>query len=150
MKRGCITLVVLVLTAALAGCGGGNAGNLEIQLSPSAPTLSINSSVQISAATTPSINSTSTLTWDVVGYSGQCTEGEAYPQTAPPIPGCNNGYIAYQITSPATPITTVYYFSPSTTGTYQIYVSGQIKSSGQVTYQGNITANVLVTNVTPL
>jgi hypothetical protein len=139
-----------VLAALLVGCGGGQAANLQIQLTPSAPTLAVNSSVVITAQTTPPISgASSSLTWNVVGYSGQCTESETYPETAPPIPGCNNGYIAYQIGTGA-PITSVYYYSPSTTGTYQINVTGQIiGGSGQVTNQGNITATVTVTNVTP-
>ena len=146
MKKAGLVLVALMMTAALAACGGGQAGNLQIQLTPSAPTLAINSSVVVSAQTTPPVGgSNSTLTWQVVGYSGQCTEGENYPETAPPIPGCNNGYIAYSLTTPG-PITSVYYFSPSTTGTYQISVFGQItNASNQVTNQGKITATVTVT-----
>jgi hypothetical protein len=149
LKRVAFTFSSLFLAALLVGCGGGQAANLQIQLTPSAPTLAVNSSVVITAQTTPPISgASSTLTWNVVGYSGQCTEGETYPETAPPIPGCNNGYIAYQLGT--TPITSVYYYSPSTTGTYQINVTGQIiGGSGQVTNQGNITATVTVTNVTP-
>lgn len=150
MKTTALGFVSLIMTAALSACGGGQAGNLAIQLSPSAPTLAVNSSVVISAQTSPPVGgSNSTLTWQVVGYSGQCTEGEDFPETAPPIPGCYNGYIAYSLTAPG-PITSVYYFSPGTTGMYQIAVFGQIiNSSNQVTNQGKVTATVTVTNATP-
>lgn len=150
MKKAGLIFVSLMITVALSACGGGQAANLAIQLSPSAPTLAINSNIVITAQTTPPVSGTNaTLTWQVVGYSGQCTEGENFPESAPPIPGCNNGYIAYSLTTPG-PITSVYYFAPGTTGTYQISVFGQIlNGSNQVVNQGKITATVAVTPPSP-
>ena len=150
MQRFLSILAVWLVVVLLAGCGSGNnASGLEVEFTPSAPSVSVNSPVQITIQTSPPINYlSSTLTWQVGGYPDQCTEGSIDPSNAPTLPGCNNGYIAYYTgTGPGNAPTLIYYYAPSTTGTYQISVSGKIyNSSGRLMNQGSATVNITVTN----
>jgi hypothetical protein len=60
--------------------------------------------------------------------------------------GCPNGWIVIAQTPSHFPPTTVYYFSQTSPGSYQISVKGQIMNdSQQVTNQGNMSAMVTVT-----
>lgn len=150
MKKAGWVIGSFVICASLAGCGGSSNGpaTLQIQLSPSAPSLAINSSVLVTAQTTPSLPAhMSTMTWSVGNFSTQCTEGvTGDPSMAPPMPGCPDGWIAYGITPSEFPPEAAYYYSPATPGTYQISVQGQIMNgSQQVTYQGSTNATVTVT-----
>ncbi len=148
MQKLRFVLPVWLIVLLLAGCGGGGPSGLNFQFTPSAPTVSVNSSVQITLQTSPPINYTSsTLTWQVGGSSSQCTELSIDPANAPPISGCDNGYIAaYSGIGPGNAPTLIYYFAPSTTGTYQISVSGKIyNGSGKLLNQGSATVNIAVT-----
>jgi hypothetical protein len=148
MQRRWFILAVWLVVSLLAGCGGSGPAGWDIQFTPTAPGVSVNSSVQITIQTSPPIDYTSsTLVWQVGGYPGQCTEGSIDPANAPPLPGCNNGWIAYYTgTGPGNAPTLIYYFAPSTTGTYQISVSGRMyNSSGKLLNQGSATVNVTVT-----
>jgi hypothetical protein len=152
MKRSVVLLwfvLGLIAIGLLAGCGGGSSGtaNLQIQLAPSTPTVTVDSSVLISAQTTPVLSKYfGTMTWSVQGSSG-CAAGVAEdPQNAPPLSPCPNGYVLWGLTPPPDIPTAVYYFSPSSPGTYQVNVQGQItNTSGAVANQGSASATVTVT-----
>ncbi len=83
-------------------CGGGSSNApapLSVRLSPSAPSLAVNSSVLISAQTTPSLPKYfGWLTWSIQGYPSinDCSEVLFDPQTAPPMSGCPNGWLAVE------------------------------------------------------
>jgi hypothetical protein len=88
MKRAYLIIGSFIICASLASCGGSSNGpaTLRIQLSPPAPSLPINSSVLVTAQTTPPLPAhMSTMTWSVGNYSTQCTEGTGDPSMAPPM-----------------------------------------------------------------
>ncbi len=150
MQRRWFILAVPLAVSLLAACGGSGPAGLQIQFTPSAPTVSVNSSVQITIQTSPPLNDlSSNLTWEVVGYQHQCTEGVLDALNAPPLPGCPNGYIAYDTgIGPDRGNTVIYYYAPSTTGTYQISVSGKnyASSGNRLLNQGSATVDITVTN----
>ncbi len=95
----CFVIGLLILCT---NCGGGNSLNtppLSIRLTPSAPTLAVNSAIFISAKTTPSLPEYySTMTWSIQGYPSQtaCTEAVPNAQEAPLMLDCPNGWLAWE------------------------------------------------------
>ena len=142
----------LITVGLLTSCGsGGSSGiaNLQIQLSPPAPSLAVNSSVLISAQTTPTLpDYFGTMSWSVQGYPGCAESVPEDPQNAPPLSSCPNGWLAWEQTPSHFALTAIYYFAPSTPGTYQINVQGQITNDSGTTIvnQGSASATVTVTS----
>jgi hypothetical protein len=149
MYRRWFILALWLAVSLLASCGGSGPSGLEIRFTPSAPTVPTDSSVQITIQTSPPLNDlSSTLTWEVVGYQSHCTEGVLDALNAFPIEGCPNGYIAYNTgIGPDRGNTVIYYYAPSTTGSYQLSVSGKnfASSGNRLLNQGSATVNVTVT-----
>jgi hypothetical protein len=143
---------VLIAIGLLTSCGGGGStgiANLQIQLTPPAPSLAVNSSVLISAQTEPSKTGYfETLTWTVQGFPTSCVEVVENPQSAPPLSPCPNGWLAENSTPPPQLFLGVYYYAPSTPGTYQVNVQGQITndSGTMIVNQGSASATVTVTS----
>jgi len=149
-------LVQLVLASvavcALTSCGSSNApSRLSIQLSPSAPSLAVNSAVAINAKTTPPLPKYfGWLTWSIQGYPSatDCTEVVFDPQMAPPMSGCPNGWLALELPMTGYTQTLVYYYASTVPGSYTVVVQGQItdqSSSQKIDYQGSTSAAVMVT-----
>jgi len=141
----------LFAACALTGCGSstGGPGRLTIQLSPSAPTLTVNSSVRIDAQTTPDLPKyNGSLTWGIQGYLDKCTEIVLDPLVAPAMPNCPNGWIAEEQPMVYGPMTQAYYYSPSTPGTYTVFAQGQIHNTSsfqKIDYEGSATLSINVT-----
>jgi hypothetical protein len=144
-----------VFVCALTNCGGGDSSNgpmpLSIQLSPSAPSLAVNSSVLISAQTTPSLPKYwGALTWSIQGYRSptDCSELVPNPQMAPAMSGCPNGWLAWEQPFTGYTPTGVYYYAPTAVGSYKVLVQGQIMDqsmSQKVDFQGSSIVTVTVT-----
>lgn len=154
MKNVLIRIALSVLAVyALTGCGSSSGPKrLSIQLLPATPTVAVNSSIAINAQTTPSLPKYyGSMLWSIQGYQspGQCTEYYvAGPQSAPPMPGCANGWFAME--NPMTGYTPLggYYHSPAVPGNYTVIVQGQIadqSSSQKIDYQGSASVAVTVT-----
>lgn len=135
-------VVVVFLTA----CGGGSMpapAPLQITLSPSAPSVGVNSSVAIMAQITPALQkNVSTTLWSIAGESqGECTQ-------SPPSSQCPNGTLEWQLLPSGYSVTAVTYFAPSTPGSYQVSVQAQIGDSSnpsKIDYQGSASVTVTVT-----
>jgi len=144
-----------IVVCALTNCGGGSSSNapapLSIRLSPSAPSLAVNSSVLIIAQTTPSLPKYfSTLTWSIQGYpsANDCSEVVFDPQMAPAMSGCPNGWLAVEQPQTGYTPAAVYYYAPSAVGNYQVLIQGQIMDqsvSQKVDFQGSSNAAITVT-----
>jgi predicted small lipoprotein YifL len=151
MKNVVFVPVAVLAVYSLLGCGSSSGPRpLSIQLAPSAPTVSVNSSVVIDAQTVPELPKYyGDTTWTVQGYGEHCTEPALDPTIAPPMSGCPNGWLAYEQPGlPAPPPTQVYYYAPAIPGTCTVVFQGQIhnpSSFQKIDYQGNATAVVSVT-----
>lgn len=155
MKKTLWLVLGSIVVCALTNCGGGSSSNapapLSIQLSPSAPSLAVNSTVLISAQTTPSLPKyLGWLTWSIQGYpsANDCSEVVFDPQMAPPMSGCPNGWLAVEQPQTGYTPTGVYYYAPVAAGTYQVLVQGQITDqsvSQKVDFQGSSNAAITVT-----
>jgi hypothetical protein len=150
MKQVFVPVALSLLLFTVTGCGSSSGPRrLSIQLSPSAPTLAVNSSVAIDAETTPGLPKYfGSLTWSIQGYGFKCTEVVSDPKTAPPMPNCPNGWLAY--TQPMTGYTPTEasYYAPAAAGSYTVVVEGQINNQSsfqKLDYQGNASAVVTVT-----
>ncbi len=155
LKKALWLVLGSIVVCALTNCGGGRSSNapapLSIQLSPSTPSLAVNSSVLISAQTTPSLPKYfGTLTWSIQGYRSptDCSEIVANPQMAPAMSGCPNGWLAWEQPLTGYMPTGVYYYAPAAVGSYQVLVQGQITDqsvSQKVDFQGSSNAAITVT-----
>lgn len=150
-KHGFYLVVGLIVVCSLTNCGGSSSNTpalLSIQLSPAAPSLVVNSSILISAQTTPPLPKyTGTFTWSIPSQPN-CTEVVVNPQEAPPLAGCPTGWLAWEPPLTGYTPTGVYYYSPATAGSYQVNVQGQITDQSinpTVEYQGSASATVTVT-----
>jgi hypothetical protein len=142
---------VIGLLFICASCGGSNSLNtppLSIRLKPSTPTLAVNSSIYISATTTPSLPEYySTMSWSIQGYQSQtdCTEAVPNAQEAPSMLDCPNGWLAWEPPLTGYTQTGVYYYGPVAPGTYQVLVQGTIADPlTSQSYQGNASVTVTV------
>ena len=154
MKKALWLVLGSIVVCALTNCGGGSSNApapLSIQLSPSAPSLAVNSSVLISAQTAPSLPKYfGWLTWSIQGYPSinDCSEVVFDPQMAPPMSGCPNGWLAVEQPQTGYTPTGVYYYASTVPGSYTVVVQGQItdqSSSQKIDYQGSTSASVTVT-----
>ena len=155
LKKALWLVLGSIVVYALTNCGGGGSSNapapLSIQLSPSAPSLAVNSSVLISAQTMPSLPKYySTLTWSIQGYRSptDCVEVVFNPQMAPAMSGCPNGWLAWEQPQTGYTPTGAYYYAPAAVGSFQVLVQGQITDqsvSGKIDFQGSSNAAVTVT-----
>jgi len=155
LKKALWLVLGSIVVYALTNCGGGGSSNapapLSIQLSPSAPSLAVNSSVPINAQATPPLPKYfGWLTWSIQGYPSptDCTEYAVDPQMAPPMSGCPNGWLAMEQPMTGYTPTGGYYYSPGVPGDYTVIVQGQItdqSSSQRIDYQGRASAAVTVT-----
>ncbi len=151
IKTTVVVCFVIALVAVCTHCGGSNSVNtpaLSIQLTPSEPTLAVNSSIFISAKTTPALPQYyGTLTWSIQGYQSQtdCTEAVPNAQEAPSMSDCPNGWLAWEPPLTGYTLSGVYYYGPAAPGTYQVVVQGTIADplTGQ-SNQGNASATVTV------
>ena len=137
------------LCCVLTSCGGSSSntpGTLHIQLSPTSPTLAVNSSIAISAQTTPTLPVNDPtydgwMNWSIVGESqDQCTQTLPNPQ-------CPNGTLEWHIPIRSAPMEVTYY-APATPGSYQVSVQGSIydmSNPNKIEYQGTATVTVTVT-----
>ena len=137
------SLLALIGTFLLTACGGSSSNTprpLQIQFSPAAPSVAANSSVQITANTTPNfLQNDAQATWSIVGESSECIQ-------APPTSACPSGTLQWEVTA-YQPLT-VTYNAPSTPGTYQVSLQAKIFDSAypnKVDYQGAATVTVTVT-----
>ena len=102
IKKTFVVCLALGFIVVCNSCGGSNSANtplMSIYLSPAAPTLAVNSSIFISAKTTPSLPEYySTMTWSIQGYPTQtdCTEAVPNAQEAPAMSDCPNGWLAWE------------------------------------------------------
>lgn len=151
MKNVLVLPVAVLAVYSLLGCGSSSGPrSLSIQLTPSAPTVSVNSSVVIDAQTVPELPKYyGVTTWTVQGYGEHCTEPALDPAMAPPMSGCPNGWLAWEQPGfPAPPPTEVYYYAPAIPGSYTVVFQGQIhntSSSQKIEYQGTASTVVTVT-----
>ncbi len=151
MKNILVLLVAVLPLYSLFGCGSSSGPRpLSIQLTPSAPTVSVNSSVVLDAHTVPELPKYyGDTTWTVQGYAEHCTEPALDPANAPPMSGCPNGWLAWEQPGfPVPPPTEVYFYAPATPGSYTVIFQGQIhntSSSQKIEYQGTASTVVTVT-----
>lgn len=130
----------------LTGCGGGSGNTpapIQIQFSPSAPSIPVNSSIRITATTTPPLptNYTGSGEWSIAGDSSACIQ--ALPSSA-----CPSGTLAWNILPDGYVQLTVTYYASSTPGTYQVSLQAEILDStnqNKIDYQGTATLPVIVT-----
>jgi hypothetical protein len=140
--RCCRLLVPLSICLLIAACGGSSntPANLQIQFSPAAPTVAVNSSIQITANTTPNfLQNDAQATWSIAGEGNECIQ-------APPTSACPSGTLQWVVTA-YQPLT-VTYNAPSTPGTYQVSLQAKIfdiSYPNKVDYQGSATLPVIVT-----
>lgn len=142
------TFLLLPLVAiAMLACGSSRgSAPLSINLSPTAPTIAVKSSVAINAQTFPALPKYyGSLTWMVKGFGISCTEAVPAPTNAPPMPGCSSGWLAYAQPMTGFTPTAVYYYAATIPGSFTVMVNGLITDpSGQkIEYVG--TAAVFVT-----
>jgi len=153
LKKALWLVLGSIVVCALTNCGGGGSSPapLSIQLSPSAPSLAVNSSVLISAQTAPSLPKyLGWLNWSIQGYpsANDCAEVVFDPQTAPPMSGCPNGWLALEQPITGYTQTGVYYYASTVPGSYRVVVQGQItdqSSSQKIDYEGSTSVSVTVT-----
>jgi len=151
IKRTVVVCFAVGLIIVCSNCGGSNSANtppLSIRLTPSAPTLAVNSSIFISAKTTPSLPEYySTMTWSIQGYPTQtdCTEAVPNAQEAPAMSDCPNGWLAWEPPLTGYAQTGAYYYGPAAPGSYQVLVQGTIADPlTSQSFQGNGSATVTV------
>jgi hypothetical protein len=151
IKKTVVVCLAMGFIVVCNSCGGSNSANtppLSIQLSPAAPALAVNSSIFISAKTTPSLPEYySTMTWSIQGYPTQtdCTEAVPDAQEAPAMSDCPNGWLAWEPPLAGYTQTGVYYYGPAAPGTYQVLVQGAIADPlTSQSFQGNASATVTV------
>ncbi len=137
------TLLVISL---LASCGGSSStmpAPLQIALTPSAPCIAVNSSIEIDAQTTPIFPKyLGQTTWSVPG------ESQSLCNQAPQSPSCPNGTFTLFFRPTGYPPAAITYYAPSTPGSYQVSVQGQINDAtdpNKVDYQGTASVTVTVT-----
>jgi hypothetical protein len=143
---GCRSGFALLVISLLASCGGSSSNTpapLQITLSPSAPSIVVNSSVEIDGQTTPIFPKyLGQTTWSVPGESqGLCNQ-------APQSSTCPNGTYTLDIKPTGYPPLGITYYAPSTAVSYQVSVQGQIIDAtdpNKVDYQGTASVTVTVT-----
>jgi hypothetical protein len=136
----------LLVISLLTNCGGSSSNTpapLQITLSPSAPSIAVNSSVEIDAQTTPIFPKyLGQTTWSVPGESqGLCDQGTQSSS-------CPNGTFTLIIKPTGYPPTGITYYAPSTPGSYQVTFEGQITDAtdpNKIDYQGTASVTVTVT-----
>lgn len=108
----------------LEGCGGSSkkVTPVDIQISPAATTIPVNSSVDLQASGSSLVKYT-TVVWEVQEEDIHCTTESAPPQ--PPSPPCPSGWIWESATVAVLPQTTATYYSPSQPGTYHVVAVAQ-------------------------
>jgi hypothetical protein len=143
---GCRLGFALLVISLLASCGESSSptpATLQITLTPSAPSIAVNSSVVITADTTPAFPKyLGQMTWSVPG------ESQALCIQAMPSSSCPNGTLTWEIRPPGFPPTQATYFAPSTAGSYHVTVQGQLNDAtdtNKVDYQGTASVTVTVT-----
>jgi hypothetical protein len=115
----------------LGGCGSSKkATPVDIQISPAATTISVNSSVALQAS------GSSLVKYTAVGWQVQDEDINCMTQSVPPQPPsfpCPSGWIWESVTNPVLPQTTATYYSPSQPGTYHVVALAQTPdgSTGQ-------------------
>jgi hypothetical protein len=136
----------LLVIGLLASCGGSSSTTpapLQITLTPSAPSIVVNSSVAITAETTPTFPKyLGQMTWSVPG------ESQALCTQVMPSSSCPNGTLTWELQPPGFPPSAVTYYAPSTPGSYQVSVQGQITDAtdpNKIDYQGTASVTVTVT-----
>jgi hypothetical protein len=142
----CKLILSALFICFLASCGGSSSngpGTLQFAMTPTAPTLAVNSSITISAQPTPTLPKYyGSTAWSVVGESGgECTQVQ-------PNPECPNGTLAWNLVPTGYQVLQVTYYAPATPGTYQVQVQGEITDSSnpdKIDYQGTGTVTVTVT-----
>lgn len=148
MVEVCFVIGLLFICASCGGSTSANTPLMSIYLSPAAPTVAVNSSIFISAKTTPSLPEYySTMTWSIQGYPTQtdCTEAVPNAQEAPAMSDCPNGWLAWEPPLTGYTQTGVYYYGPAAPGTYQVLVQGAIADPlTSQSFQGNASATVTV------
>ncbi|HEY1678182.1 MAG TPA: hypothetical protein VGG04_10775 [Candidatus Sulfotelmatobacter sp.] len=122
-----LTLLTAIIGASmfLDGCGGSSKKTtpVDIQLSPAATTIPINSSVDMQASGSSLVKYT-TIVWEVQDEDIHCTTSSVPPE--PPSPPCLSGWISEEpITVGVLPQTAATYYSPSQPGTYPVVAVAQ-------------------------
>jgi hypothetical protein len=144
-------LVLSCLAVGMLACGSSSGpARLSIQLSPAAPTIAVNSSIEINAQTSPPVPKYyGRLQWGIQDYKepASCTEEVLDPTIAVPMPACPKGWLEIEVPFVGYTSTSANYYSPDTATNCTVVVVGQITSpsSDHVEYKGDAAAAVTVT-----
>src|SRR5215831_11473508 len=152
MKKALTVLVLSFVAVGMVTCySSSGPAKLSIQLSPRAPTLAVNSSIQISAETTPLLPKYyGSLQWGIQDYQqpADCTEQVEDPSIAVPMSGCPKGWLEIEFPFVGFTTTSAYYYSPAMPTNCTVIVVGQItnpSSTQKIDYEGTASAAVTVT-----
>lgn len=147
MHRPLTFFLVGLFAAAMLACGSSSdSAPLSIKLSPTAPTIAVNSSVVIKAQTFPELPKYyGSLTWTIHGFGVSCIEAVANPTSAPPMPGCSSGWLAYAPPLTGYTPTAVYYYPATIPGSFTVLVNGVITDQSGQRIQNVGSASAVVT-----